>query len=130
MTRKSFLAQFLGALGAERINWGLETENYISGTVLYELDDPEEFQDFCWHKSEAELPSQQVFSLAKVLREERLLSIDKITVSRGELKKRYEAACGIQMELKEFESVLESLEEIEVPMVDDGEETDIYFIHE
>ena len=32
--------------------------------------------------------------------------------------------------MQEFSKIIEELEEIEVPMVDDGKETDVYFIHE
>ncbi len=54
MKRKEFLTEFLSALGAIKILWHKELDDYISGTVIYELDDPEEMQDFCWHKSEQE----------------------------------------------------------------------------
>jgi len=31
---------------------------------------------------------------------------------------------------EEFENLLNALESVEVPMIDDGHETDAYFIHE
>ncbi len=51
MTRKDFLIEFLGALGAVDIVWHQETDALVSGTVIYDKDDPDETQDFCWHLS-------------------------------------------------------------------------------
>ena len=45
MRRKQFLIEFLGALGAKEIQWQKETDASISGTVIYEIDDPEEVQE-------------------------------------------------------------------------------------
>ena len=129
MSRKQFLNEFLGALGAREIHWRKEDEKSISGTVVYELDDPEETQDFVWHKSESEVPTQDVQDLAKLLKEQRLLNIDKIVVSRQELRRRYSELLGRVVPEEEFIPILNALESVEVPMVDEGRETDAYFIH-
>lgn len=68
--------------------------------------------------------------LAELLNEKNLLSIDKITVSRHELRKLLSDKLGRVVPEPEFLTTLKALESIEVPMVDEGEETDYYFIHE
>lgn len=102
----------------------------ISGTVIYEVGDPEETQDFVWHRSETDVPNIDVFNLVTLIRKHNLLSIDRLTVTRPELRRKYNTEYGVCLTETEFASVLESLEGIEVPMVDEGRETDAYFIHE
>ncbi len=130
MKRREFLTEFLGALGAESIEWIEENNNHISGRVIYDKSDPEEIQDFCWHKSEQEVPGANVLKLVKLLNEKKLLSIDQISVTREELKLQYNEDYGLNTSESEFSGILKELEEIEVPMVDEGKETDAYFIHE
>lgn len=130
MRRKKFLQEFIGALGAVKILWREETIDEISGTVIYDLNDPEERQDFVWHASEDEVPHQNVLDLAKLLRKQELLNIDQIRVTRSELKDRYNKMYERITSDQEFEKILDKLESIEVPMVDEGRETDAYFIHE
>lgn len=130
MRRRQFLKEFLGGLGAKEILWKGESETSVSGTVVYDIDDPEGAQGFIWHKKEAEVPPQEVMELAELLNEKNLLSIDKITVSRHELRKLLSDKLGRVVPEPEFLTTLKALESIEVPMVDEGEETDYYFIHE
>jgi len=130
MRRKQFLIEFLGALGAKEIQWQKETDTSISGTVIYEINDPEEVQEFIWHVQEAEAPTEDVRKLAELLNQKHLLSIDKIRVSRHELRNLYSKKLGRIVPENEFIAILETLESIEVPMVDEGKETDVYFIHE
>ena len=79
MKRREFLTEFLGALGAVRIEWHEESENFISGRVIYDKIDLEEIQNFCWHAGEEKTPSTQVFELVKLLNKKKLLSIDQIS---------------------------------------------------
>ncbi len=130
MQRKQFLMEFLGALGAKEIQWQNETNTSISGTVIYKIDDPEEAQEFIWHVQESDVPSENVRKLAELLNQKHLLSIDKITISRQELRNLYSKTQGRIVSENEFLAILETLESIEVPMVDEGKETDVYFIHE
>ena len=130
MKRIEFLTEFLGALGAESIAWDQEINNFISGKVIYDKTDPEEIQCFCWHKSETEVPSNSAYKLASLLNKNKLLSIDQITISRKELRLKYNELYSSNTTEQEFSDILEELEMVEVPMVDDDEETDAYFIHE
>ncbi len=129
MRRKQFLKQFLSALGAEDIHWVSESEEKITGRVIYETGNPDEIQDFVWWMRESDAPSDDVMALAELLNERGILSIDKITVSTGELRAMYCAKSQRIMSENEFVSLLNDLLSIEVPMVDDGIETDIFFIH-
>jgi len=130
MKRKVFLTEFLGALGAEKIEWLEESANLISGKVVYDHTDPEEVQDFCWHKSESEVPDDTVLNLIRLINNNSLLSIDKLIISREELRHLYNSKFSSNLPLEEFSRILETLEEVEVPMMDEGKETDAYFIHE
>ncbi|USD20449.1 hypothetical protein MJO52_15395 [Microbulbifer variabilis] len=130
MRRKQFLTEFLGALGAKEIQWQKETDTSISGVVIYEIDDPEEVQEFIWYVQESEVPPENVRKLVELLNEKNLLSIDKISISRKELRSLYSKKQGRIVSEDEFISILEALVSIEVPMVDEGRETDVYFIHE
>ncbi|MES9887139.1 MAG: hypothetical protein ABW140_10030 [Candidatus Sedimenticola sp. 6PFRAG1] len=130
MRRREFLKEFLGALGAEEIEWINETPEKISGKVIYEINDPEEIQEFIWRKHESDVPDQKVIALIKLIRKDNLLSIDQLRVTREELRRIFNAEYGLSSTEQEFSSVLEALEEVEVSMVDEGKETDAYFIHE
>ncbi len=130
MKRRVFLTEFLSALGAESIEWREETENFILGRVIYEKNDSGEIQDFCWHTSEEKTPSTHALKLVKLLNKKKLLSIDQISITREELRLKYNEMYGSNTAEPEFIKILEELEEVEVPMVDEGKETDAYFIHE
>lgn len=130
MKRKKFLTEFLGALGAAEIKWKDESNSYVSGTVIYKLGDPEEIQDFIWHKSESDVPCNSTLNLARLVNKQKLLSIDKIIVSRAELRDKFNAMYCVVVSEEEFTAIVESLEEVEVPMIDEGMETDFYCIHE
>lgn len=130
MLRKQFLKEFLSALGAKEIQWLNESDKSISGKVLYEIYDPEEVQEFIWNIREAEVPSEEVRKLAELLNEYNLLSIDQIRVSRFELRTLYSKQQGRVVSESEFITILETLKSIRVSMLDEGKETDFYFIHE
>ena len=130
MRRKQFLKEFLGALGAKSIHWQEESDSSIAGTIIYKIDDPEEIQEFIWHIQESEVPPEEVRALTELLCEKGLLSIDQIKVSRHELRNLYSKKQGHIVPEDKFLEILEVLESIEVRMVDEGEETDVYFIHE
>ncbi len=83
-----------------------------------------------WHKSEEDVPSLDILNLARLIRKHNLLSIDQLTVTRPELREKYNSEYGLQLTEQEFTDVLESLKNVEVPMVDEGRETDAYFVHE
>ena len=130
MKRKYFLKSFLGALGAKKIEWLHESNSNISGRVIYELDDPEEVQEFIWNISERETPSEDVRALAELIHDKELLSIDKIKISRSELRREFSLKQARIISEYDFMETLNSLKSVQVRMADEGRETDVYFIHE
>ena len=128
--RQEFLAEFLGALGAREIRHLQVTPSSISGTVVYDPSDPDEQQDFRWSVGPNNAPSPAVIRLAGLIRSGGLLSIDKLRVSRQDLLGRFNAGQDPGYSPEQFTAVLEELLQIEVPMLDDGVESDCYFIHE
>ncbi len=129
MSRKEFLSHFLGALGATEIDWNSETDSLVSGTVIYELDDPEEVQDFRWHISRENTLCSTLFNLVKLIHKNELLDIDKFKINEYELKQLYCETYGLDLSNKQFNLLLVSLLNINVNMLDYGEETDIFFMH-
>ncbi len=110
--RREFLKEFLGALGAESIEWYKENDNFISGKVIYDMSDLEEVQEFRWNVNEREVPSRSVLKLVKYINQENLLSIDKISISRDELKHRYNEKIKTNLSDVEFYGILDQLEKI------------------
>jgi len=121
--RKSFLKSFLGALGAREILWGDIKFDKIYGTVIYDLTNPEERQDFVWHITENNVPSEDVRKLLEYLSKNKLIDIDKIFIPIEKLNIDF-------IDKSKLENVWNELFNIQVRMIDDGEETDCYFIHD
>lgn len=130
MKRKEFLIQFLGALGANDIEWSREQANDISGRVIYDKNDPEEIQDFCWNISENDVPNSSVLDLVKLINEKGLLRIDQISVTRDRLREMYNGRHAVKVSEKEFSDILEELQKVKVPLIEGDVEFDFYFIHE
>lgn len=113
---------FLTALGAVRIIWGDTFVDKIYGTVIYDESDPEERQDFVWHMTEDNVPSDDVRKVIEYMANNKLIDIDKIIKPIDELPLNF-------IEQHQKEKIFNELFNIEVRMIDDGEETDRYFIH-
>ena len=127
--RVIFLNDFLGALGAEILAEIEEGEEKVSGRMIYDLCDLEEFQDFCWHITEENIPGAEVHDLAKFIHEEGLLAIDKVSIPLHELYERFSRRNSSPISKAGFETVANELMEISVVMVDNGVEGDCFFIH-
>lgn len=117
------MKSFLGALGAKEILWGDIKFDKIYGTVIYDLTDPEERQDFVWHMTENNVPTEDVKKLLEYLSKNKLIDIDKIFTPIEKLNIDF-------IDKSRLENVWNELFNIEVRMIDDGEETDAYFIHD
>ena len=128
--RQEFLAEFLGALGAREIRHLQVTPAFVCGTVVYDPNDPEEQQDFRWSIGPDDAPSHSVIRLAGLIRTDGLLSIDKLRASRQDLLARFNAGSDPNCSPEQFTAVLEELLQVRVAMLDDGVESDYYFIHE
>jgi hypothetical protein len=120
--RKIFLKAFLGALNAKEILWTNTQFDKIYGTVIYDLNKAEERQDFVWHKTEINVPSDDVKKLLEFLSKNNHIDHDKIFTPIEEINIDF-------IDKDNLERVWDELFDIEVRMIDDGEETDSYFIH-
>ena len=123
MRRQIFLNSFLGALGAVEILWTDIQIYKIYGTVIYDLTDPEQRQDFVWHMTETNVPSDDVKKLLEFLSKSNLIDIDKIFTPIKQIKIDF-------IDKGNLEKVWDELFNIEIRMIDKGEETDGYFIHD
>jgi hypothetical protein len=122
MKRQLFLKSFLGALGAVDILWTDTQIDKIYGTVIYDTSDQDERQDFVWHMTENNVPNDDVKNLVDFLSNKELIDIDKIMTPINEIKIDF-------IDKYKLDNVWNELFNIEVRMIDDGEETDSYFIH-
>ncbi|HIQ57418.1 TPA: hypothetical protein EYG84_01930 [Candidatus Gracilibacteria bacterium] len=94
----------------------------ISGIAIYDENDPEERQEFIWHKSEMEVPSPELNILIEKIVTEKWHNGDKISEHIEELE-------FAEFDNKTKEKILNELFDVEIRMVDDGEETDTYLVH-
>lgn len=123
MKRQTFLKSFLGALGAVDIIWTDTQIDKIYGTVIYDLSDFDERQDFVWHMTKDNVPNENVKKLVDFLSTNNLVDIDKIIRPIEQLDINF-------IDKSEHNNVWDELFEIEVKMLDDGQETDSYFLHD
>jgi hypothetical protein len=122
--RQLFLTDYLTLLGAEQIVWTKIEKERIWGTVVCDSSDPEERQGFAWSVREDEVPDKGVMDLMRVIKENKFMDIDKLDVAEAELFR----ISGSE-DYKSFSKNLDDLLAVKVPMVDEGEEGDFYFIH-
>jgi hypothetical protein len=127
MKRKKFLEAFFGALGEKHFVITSARPDRIMGTAIY---DEHERQDFCWSITEEQVPSESAYLLLKLLQEQELIEIDRIIIPRKELQQRHAKMWGKITTVDEFARILDEIEAVEVAMIDDGEETDVFCIHE
>ena len=121
--RQRFLEVFLASLGAKLIQWQAKDENSIFGTVIYDISDMDERQDFVWHMREEGVPNQNVIDLLTYLTQKHLLDIDELKVPVTEIE-----IPNVDKETKE--KTFDELFKVKVSMIDGGRETDHYFIHD
>ncbi len=122
MKRKIFLEAFLEVLGAKEIIWTEFQIDKVFGTVLYDPNDYEERQDFVWHMTESNTPTGDIINLLNFLSLNSLVVSDKIIIPLKEIK--IDA-----IDNNNLDKLYSELLSIEVSMIDNGEETDKYFIH-
>lgn len=87
-----------------------------------DYDETEEVQDILWHIQDDE-SMEDALALGEFIREKNLISIDKISVDYELLQSK------VNWESKKFDAALNTLLSIRVSMLDDGEETDSFFVH-
>lgn len=120
--RLNFLKSYLKLYGVEKIELTNETVDSISGIAIYDESDPEERQEFIWHKTESEVPSAELNILIEKIVAEKWHNGDKISKDIAEIEfTKFDNETKNRIEFELFE--------IDIKMVDNGEETDSYFVH-
>ena len=120
--RLIFLKSFLKLYEVVKIELIEENENSISGIAVYDENDPEERQEFIWYMTENNVPPIELNILIEKIVSEKWHNGDKITKDIDKMKFiEFENVTKNRMEYELFE--------INVKMVDDGEETDSYWVH-
>jgi hypothetical protein len=120
--RLNLLKSYLKLYGVEKIELTNVKSESISGIAIYDETDPEERQDFIWHKTENEVPSLELNTLIEKIVAEKLHRGDKISEQIEEME-----FSVFNNEIKE--KILNELFDVKIRMVDNGEETDTYFVH-
>lgn len=121
--RQIFLEQFLGLYGVDEIKITEIDKDKINGIAIY-LDE-DATQEFSWQMSEDKVPSDDLIELIQIIKNNGFNRTDKVTVSPDELFEK----TGWK-DRNKFDNTFEELFEVEVKMIDDGEETDSYFMHD
>ncbi len=121
--RQIFLEQFLGLYGVDKIEITKFDKDKIDGIAIY-LDD-DDTQEFSWHMTEDKVPSDDLIELIQIIKNNGFNRTDKVTVSPDELFEKTEWT-----DRNKFDKTFDELFEVEVKMIDDGEETDSYFMHD
>jgi hypothetical protein len=121
--RQKFLEVFLNSLGAKQIQWTAQNENSIFGTVIYDPADLDERQDFVWHMSEDKVPDDNVVKLLNHVTDMGLLEGDKLKVPVRDIEIPH-------MNQETKEKLFGELFSVSVNMIEEGNETDQYFIHD
>ena len=70
-----------------------------------------------------DVPSQNTFKIMQIINENNWCDIDKIIISEDKLLEIS------KMEKEIFEKAFDELFEVEIRMIDDGEETDTFYVH-
>jgi len=95
--KRKILNEFLGALGAIKIDCLSASDNKISGTVFYDLGDSDEKKKFGWHMTGNNIPSEEVYRLAKLIKDE--------SIPRDELLIKFNRKYFCELEKSVFDSI-------------------------
>ena len=121
--RQIFLEHFLGLYEVDKVEITLVENDKISGNAIY-LDNDDR-QEFCWHMSEQNVPTDDLIQLIEVIKDNKFHQTDKIIVDAHKIFEKSGWA-----DRTKFNMTYDKLFDIEVKMIDDGKETDSYFIHD
>lgn len=122
MKRLNFLKTYLKLFGVKEIELINETEYSIKGIAIYDEFIPEEKQEFIWYISEKEVPSNELKLIIEEIIENKLHLNDKIT-------DKFDKFEFSGTKSKNIDELINQLYSIEIKMIDNGEETDSFFVH-
>jgi hypothetical protein len=110
-------------MGVDNVEITKSETDKIYGIAIY--SDDEDIQQFCWHVTEQNLPSDDLIQIMNLIKDNNFIRIDKLIVTEDELFKK-----SGWTDSSKFNITYRKLFDIEVKMIDDGKETDSYFIHD
>lgn len=116
-----FLCSFFNVFDAYIIEVRIRKDE-VEGVIMYTDDD---MQRFVWHYSNLN-HLKMATELLDILKQKKWISIDKIIVSEKELIKYLEE---IGWNMDDINNVLFFLVSLNINMIDEGEETDMFFVH-
>ena len=128
MIPQGAVRMFLQLFDCSRIVFLESTPDHLLGRVAWE-DDPEDFQEFNVDLRQNPL-SEDALALADFLNTRRVVEIDRIVTPRPELREMFLKAGYQDWTSQRFDQALARLRAFRVRMIDDGEETDSFFLHE
>lgn len=122
-----FLESFLGLFGVTRITIGFQ-QTVING-IAYWDDEPidDNFQHFRWKQYESSREKiNRLTSLCDYIKNNKLNSIDKILMSETKFVEILERDGWVK---NVAQSTIDDLCNVKIKMIDDGKETDSFFLH-
>ena len=120
---------FLRLFGCSQILFTQPSPTRVCGRVAWD-DAPEDFQEFAVDPSQRPLTDDSL-ALAEFLHARDLVvGTDRIAIPRSELLAMFSLAGHSDWTPDRLNAALDDLEEFRIHMVDNGEETDIFFLHE
>lgn len=125
---RTFLDVFFLMLKEHIISFG-QIDNKVFGIVTGIESDIDEFwqhQNFYWQIDKNEQELSDLILLCHFINENRLIDGDKILVPEDDLLERISE---LGWDDDKGKKVVDDLLSIEVKMIDDGEETDSFFVH-
>ncbi|MFN8359964.1 MAG: hypothetical protein U0264_08605 [Candidatus Kapaibacterium sp.] len=121
--RQIFLDHFLGLCGVDKVEITTVDTDKIYGIANY-LDGDDK-QAFCWHMTEQNVPTDDLVQIINVIKDNKFNRSDKIIVTSEMVFEK-----SGWTDRTTFNTTYDKLFDIEVKMIDEGEETDSYFIHD
>lgn len=122
-TVELFLSSFFAVLNAKIVECSIE-ENKVKGIVGWNEED--NTQSFSWVILYDEFDLSAMTQLCVFLTQQKLVRGDKILISPFELNT---LLCRNGWDKAAADMTIEKICSIDIKMIDDGEETDSFFIH-
>ena len=121
--RQIFLESFLSLYGVGKVEITKFDFDKVIGIAIH--DDNGDTQEFCWYMQEDKVPSNDLLEMIQLIKRNNYNKTDKIIISPDELYKQLAWS-----DKTRFDKTYDELFEVEVKMIDDGEETDSFFMHD
>lgn len=118
-----FLLSFFGVFNASVGKYKIEGKKVL-GKIRW--NDDNETQNFSWVVELEESVLNKLKLLCEYLIKNNFIHGDRITITENELQKRL---IELGWDSREAQQNIDSLLSVEMKMVDEGEETDSFFIH-